>query len=173
MSRIKTAALVVAALIGVAGVAAATGAVGTGADASAQADETTSTLTNVDATATLDNDTLEVTVTTNGSPAENVSVTYDDQTQLTDENGTVLFNLSEDGGDEVEFELEKGGFEGELEYVLGDGPLTLVEEEYEYDIEGAEDEHDEGDEAEEDEEIEDTEAEEEAEENELDDEDDS
>ncbi|MFB6303141.1 MAG: hypothetical protein ABEH78_09815 [Haloferacaceae archaeon] len=150
MPRSKTAALIVATLLCVTGVAAATGGVGAAVDASAQADETTSTPSNVDATALVDNGTLEVTVTADGSPAENVSVIYDDQTQLTDENGTVSFNVSED--DEVELELEKGGFEGELAYALEDGSLTLVEEEYEY--EGSEEhaEESEDDEAEEDEE---------------------
>jgi len=135
MSRSTIAVLAIAAVLCVSGVAAATGAASPGNEAGAQADETTSTPTDVDATAVLNNGTVAVTVTAGGNPAENVAVSYDDRTQLTDENGSASFDISEDGEDEVELELEKDGFEGELEYVVEDGTLTLVEEEYEYEYE--------------------------------------
>ena len=147
MSRNTIAALAVAALLCVAGVAGATGAATPGASAPDQTDDQSISTASVDASATIENDTLVVSVTAGGSAAENVSVSYDDQTKQTDAEGTAGFALSDD--DEAEIELETDGFEGELEYGVADGSLTLLEEEYEYDRDVEENEEDaEDDEAE-------------------------
>jgi hypothetical protein len=85
----------------------------------------------VDVTAAHDDGTVTVTVTDAGGGVENVSVHHDDaRVGRTDANGTVTFTT--DASEELELELQKGAFEGELEYDLGNGPLTLVEESYEY-----------------------------------------
>jgi hypothetical protein len=179
MSRSTIAAVAVAALLCVAGVAGATGAATPGASQFAQTDDQSPSAATVDASATIENETLVVTVTADGEPAENVSVSYNDQTAQTGADGTASFAVSDD--DEAEIELETDGFEGELEYGVADGSLTLLEEEYEYDrdvdadddedADEAEDEAEEDDEDDEDDDEDDDEAEEEAEEDD-DDEDD-
>ena len=72
MNRSSLAALVVAALLCVAGVAGATGAATPGASAPAQTDDQSLSAANVDASATIDNETLVVSVTAADSPAENI-----------------------------------------------------------------------------------------------------
>lgn len=95
--------------------------------------ELASTPSNVDASTTYDNGTVTVTVTSDGDGVENVTVyTDDEKVGTTDENGTVTFETS--ATDELEVELEKGNFEGELEYVIRDGSLVLTEESYEYEL---------------------------------------
>lgn len=149
--------LTVVALVGVlvaagAVTAAATGMPGAGSDAEEEQGPR-----GVDVAATHDNGTVTVAVTTDGSGVENVTVLADDErVGTTDANGTVAFET--DDSEELELELHKNGFEGELEYVLRNDSLLLLEEEYEYPEVEAEDEDDEtedGDEEAEDEEGED------------------
>lgn len=187
MSRNTIAAVGVAALLCVASVAGATGAATPGASPLAQTDDQSPSAAPIDASATIENETLVVTVTADGSPAENVSISYDDQTARTGADGIASFAVSDD--DEAEIELETNGVEGELEYGVTNGSLTLLEEEYEYDRdldaddddEDAEEADDEADEAEEDDDDDedddedddaDDEAEEEAEEDDDDEDDD-
>lgn len=95
--------------------------------------EIRSTPSSVDASATYDNGTVTVTVASDGDGVENVTVYADGETVgTTDGNGTVTFETN--ATDELELELEKGNFEGELEYVIRDGSLVLTEESYEYEL---------------------------------------
>lgn len=95
--------------------------------------EIRSTPSSVDASATYDNGTVTVTVASGGNGVENVTVYADGETVgTTDGNGTVTFETN--ATDELELELEKGNFEGELEYVIRDGSLVLTEESYEYEL---------------------------------------
>lgn len=134
--------------------------------------EVASTPSNVDASATYDNGTVTVTVTSGGDGVENVTVYADgEKVGTTDANGTVTFETN--ATEELELELEKGNFEGELEYVIRDGSLVLTEESYEYELMDN-DEAEDGDEDEretEDEDEDDSEAEAEGDENETDDDD--
>jgi len=117
--------------------------------------DATSAPRGVDVAATHDDGTVTVTVTDDGAGVEGVAVHADDErVGTTDANGTVAFET--DADDELELELTTDGFEGELEYVLQDGSLTLVEEEYEY----AEPDDEESEDANEDEESEDADDEE-------------
>lgn len=106
-----------------------------------------SSLRDADVASTYDDSTLTVTVTSNGTGVENVSVyAADERVGTTDANGTVSFEATDD--EELEVELVAGDFEGELSYVIEDGSLVLVEEEYEYaDPEDDEDDEDDPEEA--------------------------
>lgn len=173
--------LIVLALVGLLVVAGAVTAAATGMPGSASDVEEAQEAQgprDVDAAATYDNGTVTVTVTANGSGVENVTVLADDErVGTTDANGTVTFETN--ASEELELELHKGGFEGELKYAIQDGSLVVLEEEYEYpevetddedDENEAEDEDDEN-EADEDDETEDGDEEsedEEADENEDD-----
>lgn len=109
------------------GGAALTGAAQPSDDASDVADGPR----DVDVTAAYDDATVTVTVTDADGGVENVSVSHDDErVGTTDANGTVTFTT--DATDELELTLETGAFEGELEYDLRNGSLTLVEESFEY-----------------------------------------
>ncbi|MFB6189789.1 MAG: hypothetical protein ABEI57_07875 [Halapricum sp.] len=131
MNRNTIVAVAAVALLAAIGVTAAATGAGSGAVANENATQpVNANMTNVDAAATLDNGTLGVTVTDDGAPAANVTVTYEDQTAITDENGTVTFEASPE--ESVELELGATGFEGELTYAVHDGTLSLVKEEYEY-----------------------------------------
>jgi hypothetical protein len=90
-----------------------------------------SSLRDADVASTYDDGTVTVTVTSNGTGVENVSVYADDEhVDTTDANGAVSFEATDD--EELEVELVAGDFEGELAYAIEDGSLVLVEEEYEY-----------------------------------------
>jgi len=154
--------LTVVALVGVLVAAGAVTAAATGLPGAGSDDEEEQGPRGVDVAATHDNGTVTVTVTTDGSGVENVTVLADDEeVGTTDANGTVAFETND--SEELELELHKSGFEGELEYVLRNGSLLLLEEEYEYseveadddDGEDDEDEEDDADEEAEDEEGED------------------
>lgn len=153
----KLLAIAMSALLVVTGGAAA---VTTGGSMQAGDDPATATNapSDVDAQATYENGTVTVTVTADGEPVENVTVEADDTEATTGPNGATTFET--DGEDEVELSFEHDGFEGEQEYLVQDGSLTLVEEEYEYDVEEAE----ESEEAEDEEDAEEAEEEEESEE---------
>lgn len=126
--------------------------------------------------AELNNETLVVSASDGGDPLQNASITVEGDeavTVVTDADGTATVDraaLSEgdESLEEVEVEYESANAEGELEYVVSDGSLTLVEEEYEYEVdedEGDEDESDE-DEADDDEEGDESESDEEGEDDE-------
>lgn len=136
------------------GGAALTGAVQPSDDATDVADGPR----DVDVTAAHDAGTVTLTVTDADGGVANVSVHHDDaRVGTTDANGTVTFTT--DATEDLELELQKDGFEGELEYDLHNGSLTLVEESYEYaELEDA----DEDDEEREDEQAEDDENDEDA-----------
>jgi hypothetical protein len=97
----------------------------------------------VDTAATYDNGTVTLTVTDANGRVENVTVFLEDElVGTTGANGTVTFETNET--EDLELELEKGGFDGTVTYQIVDGSLVLVEEEYEYaEIETEEDEEDE------------------------------
>lgn len=138
--------LTVVALVGVlvaagAVTAAATGMPGAGSDAEEEQGPR-----GMDVAATHDNGTVTVAVTTDGSGVENVTVLDDDErVGTTDANGTVAFET--DDSEELELELHKNGFEGELEYVVRNDSLLLLEEEYEYPEVDADDEDEDDDDA--------------------------
>lgn len=141
------------------------------------------TVSRLDIDASLDNDTIIVSVLDEGAPVENAVVTVEGEEDLvivTDENGTARVSVSQladedDAVDELEIEYETDSAEGELEFIIRDDTLHLVEESYEYEIpesledEAEGDDHDDDPEVEEDE---DDDEEEDDEEQEDDDEDD-
>lgn len=150
--------LTVVALVGVLVAAGAVTAAATGMPGVASDAEEKQGPRGVDVAATHDNGTVTVAVTTDGSGVENVTVLADDErVGTTDANGTVTFETD----DSEELELHKSGFEGKLEYVLRNGSLLLLEEEYEYpeveadDEDGDDDEADDEDDPDEDDETED------------------
>ncbi|MFC7176826.1 hypothetical protein [Halosegnis marinus] len=168
----------------VGGAAAVTGTGATNAMTATNADA--GAAGSADVAATYENGTVTVTVTRGGEAVENATVETADGEYTTDANGIVVAeNVSV--GDELEVEVDGEGFDGEVEYVVDDGGLTLVEEEYEYETadgnaddreenaedgeENADDEAEDSDD-EEDEEEDDDDEEEEDDEEEADDEDD-
>ncbi|WP_226021934.1 hypothetical protein [Halomicrobium salinisoli] len=137
--------LAVLAVLLVAGTgAAATGIVQTDSGASA------ASVSDLEMDATLDNETVTVTMIDGGQPVENASITVEgdrEGTLTTDADGTATVNLStltedDESLEELEIEYESDHAEGELEYVVEDGSLTLVEEKYEYQVDHEEDEAD-------------------------------
>jgi len=84
------------------------------------------------ATATYDNETVDVSVTQNDSAAENVSVSANgEDVGTTDANGSLAFDVNLSDGDELELEFEKDDMELEQEYVVEDGSLVLEEDDEE------------------------------------------
>ncbi|MCT9098136.1 hypothetical protein [Haloarchaeobius sp. HME9146] len=115
-------------------------------------------------TATLDNDTVTVSVNYDGTGVANASVFANDRAVgTTDAEGTVTFTLDSETTEELELEVVKGAFEAELRYDIQDGSLVLTEEAHEGDGDKAE-----SDEEEEAEEVEDSDADDGAEESEDD-----
>ncbi|MFB6304345.1 MAG: hypothetical protein ABEH47_04200, partial [Haloferacaceae archaeon] len=92
--------------------------------------------------ATLDGETVTVTVTDDGAPVGNASLVVEgDETvaTTTDANGTAVVDRAaltegDESLDALEVEYESGGVQGTLEFVVQDGSLTLVEETYEYEV---------------------------------------
>lgn len=147
MSVSKTLLAVLAVLLVAGSGAAVTGLAQTDAGASS------ASVSDLEMEATLDSEAVAVTVADDGAPVENASVTVEGDesvTATTDADGTATVNrtaLSEDGEslEELEVEYESDHAEGELEYVVADGSLTLVEEEYEYEVDEEADGEDEAD----------------------------
>ncbi|MFB6161195.1 MAG: hypothetical protein ABEJ61_08470 [Haloferacaceae archaeon] len=135
MNATTTIAAVLVVLLAAVGAAAGTGGVPAVA-ADVTGDGPTAGPTDVDADATYDGGTVTVTVAGDGGPVENVTVAVDDRRATTGANGTAIVETNASG--ELEVELEKGGFAGELEYLVRNGSLTLVEESYEYGVEDEE-----------------------------------
>lgn len=89
---------------------------------------------------TYDNGTVTVTVSENGTGVENVSVAVDGEiVGTTGADGSLTFEPN--ATDELELELWKGEFEGELKFAIHDGSLIIQEEAYEYPEVESEDEH--------------------------------
>jgi hypothetical protein len=148
MNSTTTIAAVLVVLLAAGGAAAGTGGVPTTPADVTEGDTSPDGPSNVDASATYDDGTVTVTVTDGNDPVENVAVEVDDRRATTGTNGTAAVETN--ASDEFEVELENGGFEGELEYLVRNGSLTLVEESYEYGVEedvadDADDEDDEDD----------------------------
>jgi hypothetical protein len=144
---IKPVVMAVLLIVGGGGAAAASG-VADVANTDAQPDRPT----NVDATAALADGTVTVVVTNNGDAYRGVNVSvegetaddvhsaYENETHnetdadevvaTTGENGTATVAVG--NVSELEVELTAPGFAGELEYVVNNGSLVLVSEEYEY-----------------------------------------
>ncbi|MEA5388732.1 hypothetical protein VB779_18065 [Haloarculaceae archaeon H-GB11] len=141
MLSTKTAALALVALVATGG-AVATASTET-LDGNSALTAAGNAPTDVDVDAHYENDTVDVTVTDDDEPLENVSVVANgDASATTDANGTVAFdavNLTDENEtfEELELELSADGFEGELTYAVENGSLVLQEEHYEY---GADDE---------------------------------
>lgn len=101
--------------------------------------------------ATLDDDTVTVVVTFNGSSVRNATVYANDgRVGETDASGTVTLTIDTTATEELELEVVKGQFEAELAYAIQDGSLVLTEEEHEGDGDKAEQEDEDGDEQEDD-----------------------
>jgi hypothetical protein len=144
--NVKSIVVALAAMLTVAGGAAAV--TGTGlsdAGTAASGDVTVET--------TYTNGAVTVTATQDGAPVENASVEVAGKEYITDANGTVTAeNVDLEAGEELGVEVEGDGFEAELSYALQDGNLQLLEEEYRYEqAEDAEDEDEAEDEADDDE----------------------
>jgi hypothetical protein len=102
--------------------------------------ETDENESELDASASLDNGTVTVDVTQNGSAAENVSVTANgEDVGTTDENGSLMFETN--ASEELELEFEKGDVELEQEYSIEDGALVMEEDDEEDDNELSADEN--------------------------------
>lgn len=154
----KTLMTILAVLLVAGGGVAATGLAQTDAETS------TATVSDLGMDAALDKGTVTVTATDGGTPLENASITVEGDKEVrvtTDSDGTATVNKSvliedDESLEELEIEYESDHAEGELEFVVQDGSLTLVEEEYEYEVEESEegDEEDEEDEEADDEESE-------------------
>jgi hypothetical protein len=97
---------------------------GAGAATAASIDEETTT---VEATYDEDAGEVDLTVTTNGTGVENVSVEANDKdVGTTDANGSLTFDTN--ATEELELELTKNDTEIEREYVIQDGELVPEEE---------------------------------------------
>lgn len=152
---------------------AGSGAAVTGV-AQTDAGDASASVSDLEMDATLDNETVAVTVVDGGESVENASITVEgdeEVTVATDANGTATVDrsaLSEDDEslEELEVEYESDHAEGELEYVVSDGSLTLVEEQYEYEVDDEEDDESDEDESDEDESDEDESDEDESDEDE-------
>ena len=91
-------------------------------------DEDAAVFRKLDATATLDNETVTVSVTFDGRGVANATVFANDRrVGRTSEGGMVDFQLPAESED-LEVEIVKGEFEAELEYRVVDGSLVLTEE---------------------------------------------
>ncbi|MFC7155330.1 hypothetical protein ACFQPA_07660 [Halomarina halobia] len=105
---------------------------------------------NLNVDAALDDDTVSVTVSYDGSGVSNATVYANGQAVgTTSSDGTVTFTIDTNATEDIELEVSKGAFEAELEYTIQDGSLTLTEEAHEGDGDKAEDEEDEEDEGDE------------------------
>lgn len=130
--NVKSIVVALAAMLTVAGGAAAVTGTGLSDAGTAASGDVTVETTYTDGAVT-------VAVTQDGAPVENASVEVADDEYTTDANGTVTAeNVDLEAGEELGVEVEGDGFEAELSYALQDGNLQLLEEEYEY--EQAEDE---------------------------------
>ena len=75
--------------------------------------------------ATLDNETVTVTVTYDGDGVENASVTANERAVgATDSDGTVAFTIDTGKTEELELEIAGRGFETERTYIIQDGDIT-------------------------------------------------
>lgn len=141
--NVKSIVVALAAMLTVAGGAAAVTGTGLSDAGTAASGDVTVETTYTDGAVT-------VTATQDGAPVENASVEVAGEEYITDANGTVAAeNVDLEAGEELGVEVEGDGFEAELSYALQDGNLQLLEEEYEY--EQAEDEDEAEDEADDDE----------------------
>ena len=133
--NVKSIVVALAAMLTVAGGAAAVTGTGLSDAGTAASGDVTVETTYTDGAVT-------VAVTQDGAPVENASVEVADEEYTTDANGTVTAeNVDLEAGEELGVEVEGDGFEAELSYALQDGNLQLLEEEYEYEhAEDAEDE---------------------------------
>ncbi|PSQ24691.1 hypothetical protein BRD04_00965 [Halobacteriales archaeon QS_9_67_17] len=133
--NVKSIVVALAAMLTVAGGAAAVTGTGLSDAGTAASGDVTAETTYTDGAVT-------VAVTQDGAPVENASVEVADEEYTTDANGTVTAeSVDLEAGEELGVEVEGDGFEAELSYALQDGDLQLLEEEYEYEqAEDAEDE---------------------------------
>jgi hypothetical protein len=139
MSVAKPLLAVLTVLLVAGGGAAATGLAQTDTGASS------ASVSDLEMDATLHGGSVMVTMTDDGAPVENASITVEGETGVTvttDADGTATVNRTalteaDESLEELEIEYESDHAEGELEYVVEDGTLTLVEEEYEYEVEEA------------------------------------
>ncbi|MFA9415049.1 PepSY domain-containing protein [Natrinema sp. HArc-T2] len=115
-------------------------------DETDDSDDERDTASQLNADAAIDNGTVTVSVTFNGSPVSDAAVIANDETVgHTGDAGTVSF-ATPNGTDELEVEVVRGELETELEIDLeteGDGNAEADEEAAEDDEEGADDEEDE------------------------------
>jgi len=134
--NVKSIVVALAAMLTVAGGAAAVTGTGLSDAGTAASGDVTVETTYTDGAVT-------VAVTQDGAPVENASVEVAGEEYTTDANGTVTAeNVDLEAGEELGVEVEGDGFEAELSYALQDGSLQLLEEEYEYEqAEDAEDEN--------------------------------
>lgn len=148
MRYAKPVAVVLAVLLASGGVAAAVGPAGVGsaADADADAGAPASDVSSADVSATLDNGTVVVTVTADGSPVGNATVEVNDRELTTDADGTAtvaLDELDDERVEELDVEVDADAFDGEVSYAVENGSLDPLKEEYESDEEDEEEESDE------------------------------
>lgn len=136
MRYAKPVAVVLAVLLASGGVAAVGPAgVGSAADADAAAGATASDVSSADVSATLDNGTVVVTVTADGSPVGNATVEVNDRELTTGADGTAtvaLDDLDDERVEELDVEVDADAFDGEVSYAVDDGSLDVLKEEYEY-----------------------------------------
>ena len=124
--NVKSVVIALAAMLTVAGGAAAV--TGTGLS-----DAGTAASGDVAVETTYTDGNVIVAVTRDGEPVENASVEVAGEEYTTGADGTVTAEDIDLGdGDELDVEVEGEGFEAELSYTLADGDLQLFEEKYEY-----------------------------------------
>ena len=88
----------------------------------------------LDATATLEGETVTVRVTFDGEPVEGATVEANDEVVgETDGHGVATFAFDPEGDDRLDLELTKGEFEAEFRFELHDCDLVLVESGHEVD----------------------------------------
>ena len=89
--------------------------------------ETADEESQLDATVSYDNGTVDVLVTQNGSAVENVSVEANgENVGMTDANGSLTFETN--ASEELELEFENGEMELEQRYTIEDGSLVMAED---------------------------------------------
>lgn len=79
--------------------------------------------------ATIENETVTMTVTYDGEHVENASVTVNERAVgVTDSDGTVAFTVDTDETEELDLLITKGEVEIERTYIIQDGDITLEDE---------------------------------------------
>jgi uncharacterized membrane protein YkoI len=148
MDSIKILAAALVVMLAAGGVVASGPGIGTPA-----ATTDTSSVTNADVHATLENGTVSLTLVDEGDGVANATVDVEreynhggdeaehgyDRVGTTDENGTVAFALNPENESRnvtaIEVELTNAQFDAGLNYDVKNGSLSLTEEEYEYEEE--------------------------------------